>query len=345
MRSPIGLHAFFTTAALLIAACNDDENGPMDPVDPGPMMPTVEVVATGLLTPQGIELDDQGRLWIAEQGTGNDDGRISILTPDGMLHTFADQIPSNLVQGIPEGVHHILVQDEIFWAAAGFGEDSPDGLLLRDDLSGFTPGDPPDGGGTADDVGTFVLAADPTGTGQTNIYNLTLGPGGDVYIVDASANAVIRREAGSGALSVLATLPGIPNTSGVGPPEMEAVPTGIVFDGSRLLVTAFPGFPFVEGAGRVYAVELSGDVSIFRDGFTGAVDVTLDPAGNPVVLEYATGFMGNFIPNTGAVVRLSGGSAETVISGLNTPAGISFAADGSFYVSDLQGGRILKVTP
>ena len=346
MRLSSGPQAFPLIAALLFsAACNEDNRGPMDPIDPEPMEPTVEVIATGLLAPQGIELDDQGRLWIAEQGTGADDGRISVLTPDGTRHTYVDQVPSNIVQGSPEGIHHILVVDDVIWSAAGFGEDSPDGILLRDEISGYTPGDPPDATGTFDDVGTFVLAADPTGTGQTNIYNLTAGPGGDIYIVDASANAVIRREAGSGDLSVFATLPGIENSSGVGPPVMQAVPTGIVFDGSQFLVSAFPGFPFVEGAARVFAVDLSGNVTTLHEGLTSAVDLTFDPSGNLVVLEYATGFMGDFAPNTGAVVRLTGGGEETLISGLNTPAGIRFAPDGSFYVSDFAGGRILKVTP
>jgi len=354
MHLQSGPQAFPLIVTLLVSACNDDNGGPMDPIDPGPMMPTVEVIATGLLAPQGIELDASGRLWIAEQGTGADDGRISVLTPGGQVHPVLEGLPSNIVQGNPEGVHHLLfaggpVGEDLLLGAQGLGESSPEGNLLVVDLSGFTPGDPPltmDFVGVLD-IGAFVLAEDPTGTGQTNIYNMTHGPSPDmdIFIVDASANAVIQFEVETAALSVFATLPGIANDTGVGPPIMQAVPTGIVFDGSRFLVTAFPGFPFVEGAARVYAIDLSGNVSILHEGLTSAVDLTLDPAGNLVVLEYATGFMGDFAPNTGAVVRLAGGGEETLLSGLNTPAGIRFAPDGSFYVSDFAGGRILKVTP
>ncbi|MGH7563965.1 MAG: hypothetical protein ACREK5_06045 [Gemmatimonadota bacterium] len=137
MRLPTGLQPFATAVALLFSvACNDDNGGPTDPIDPGPVMPTVEVVATGLLAPQGIELDDQGRLWIAEQGTGADDGRISVLTPDGQVHPVLVGLPSNLVQGNPEGVHHLVFLGladgvELLLGAQGLGEDSRRGRTSR----------------------------------------------------------------------------------------------------------------------------------------------------------------------------------------------------------------------
>lgn len=344
-------YAIGTAAAILglgLAACDDDDGagpGPMEPEPPAG--PTITVVATGLLFPQGIELDEQGRIWVAEQGTGAMDGRISVVTPDGEVHTVLDGLASNIVQGSPEGVHHLVLREGELWGTQGLGEESPEGNLLRIDVSGFTPGDSPltMEDVIVEDVGTFAVTADPTGTAQTNIYNLAFGPDGDLFIVDASANAVIRREAGTGALSVLAALPPVPNDTGFGPPMMQAVPTGIVFEGGRLLVTAFPGFPFPDDAARVYEVDLAGNVSVFQNGLTGAVDLTLDTAGRPVVLQFGQGFQGNFISETGAAIRLSGGTTETLVDGLDSPGGIHFAPNGDFFVTEFGDGRLLRVTP
>ncbi|MGH7573221.1 MAG: ScyD/ScyE family protein [Gemmatimonadota bacterium] len=345
-------YAIGTATAVLmlgLAGCNDDDPGP-GPMEPEPPEgPTITVVATGLRFPTGIELDDQGRIWVAEEGTGPMESRISVITPDGEVHTVIDGLASNFVQGSPQGVHHLVLRDGEIWATQGLGEESPEGNLLRIDVSGFTPGDPPltMADVVVEDVGTFVLAADPTGTAQTNIYDLVFGPSGDLFITDASANAVLRREADTGALSVLAVLPPVPNDTGVGPPMMEPVPTGIVFEGGRLLVTAFPGFPFPDGAARVYAVDLAGNVSVFQDGLTGAVDLTLDTAGRPVVLQHARGFQADFLPLTGSVVRLlSGGATETLVEELLYPAGIHFAPNGDFYVTEqIPEGILLRVTP
>jgi sugar lactone lactonase YvrE len=339
-RHPLRV-ALAALALALPLACEDSSTGP----DGTPSEPQIEVLATGLRAPQGIAVDSQGRVWVAEQGSGSDDSRISMITADGTVHTVLDGLPSNLVMGSPAGVNHLLIQGGTLWGAQGLGEDDPRSNLLRIDISGFEAGDPPltMADVVVEEIGPFVLAEDPSGTGQTNIYNLAFGFGGDLFIVDASANAVIRRSA-SGALEVFAVLPGIPNTTGVGPPVMQAVPTGIVFDGSRLLVSSFPGFPFPIGAARVYAIDASGTVTEFRTGLTSAVDLTLDPAGRPIVAQLADGFTADFQPNTGKILRLTDQGTETILEDLNFPSGIAFPSADLLYVTDLTGGRVLRVT-
>ncbi len=306
------------------------------------------VFATDLIAPQGIEVDDEGRIWVAEQGTGNDDGRISVVMTDGQVHPFLTGLPSNIVQGQPESAHHLLFNGGMLWATLGLGEESPEGSLLRIDTTGFVPGDPPlsmDDVQNVEDVGSFVLDHNfDVDTDQTNIYNMTFGPDDNLFIADASANAVIRREADTGALSVVAALPPVPNLTSVGPPAMQAVPTGIVFAGDRLYVSAFPGFPFAENTARIYEVELNGDVSVFHEGLTTAVDLTLDPHGDLVVAQFG-GFnpTSGFLPGTGRIVRLNEGSVEPLASDVNFPAGIDFAPNGDLYIAAFADGQLLKV--
>jgi len=306
------------------------------------------VFATGLIAPQGIVVDDLGRIWVAEQGTGNTDGRISVVLPDGEVHPFLTGMPSNIVQGQPESAHHLLFHDGMLWATLGLGEESPDGRLLGIDTTGFVPGDPPlslDDVEVDEDVGSFVLDQDfDDDTDQTNIYNMTVGPDGDLIIVDASANAVLRRASDTGALSVVASLPRVTNPTPVGPPMTQAVPTAVVYTDDVLFVTSLPGFPFVENTGLIYQVDLDGEVSVFHEGFSMAVDMTLDPDGDFVVAQFG-GFdpASGFIPNTGSIVRLTEGSVEQLTTDLNFPAGIDFASNGDLYIAAFADGQLLRV--
>lgn len=341
LRAPIGA----PLVVALFAACSSE--GPMapPPPPPPPADPTVEVFASGLLAPQGIEVDGAGTVWVAEQGTGAADSRISAITPDGQVHPFLVGLASNIVQGSPEGVHHVQIRNGVLWAAQGLGEMSPEGNLLRVDLAGWSPGDPPLGLGDADvePVGAFVLAhAFAADTDQTNIYNMAFAPDGDLYLTDASANAILRRDAGTGALSVFAELPGIDNPTGMGPPVMQAVPTGIVHDGSRFLVTAFPGFPFPAEHSRVFEVDDAGSVSLFQNGLTSAVDMAFGPDGDVYVVEFGR-FGQGFEPATGRVVRLTAGEMEVVLEGLDFPAGIAFESADVFYLSSFGAGEVLRV--
>ncbi|MDL1878035.1 hypothetical protein FBQ85_23120, partial [Cytophagia bacterium CHB2] len=46
------------------------------------------VYASGLTGPIGIAVDGRGWLWVAEQGTGNQDSRVVVVTTDGQVHPF-----------------------------------------------------------------------------------------------------------------------------------------------------------------------------------------------------------------------------------------------------------------
>ena len=194
-------------------------------------MGQISVHATGLTHPIGVKADAQGRLWVAEQGSGNDDGQIAIVTADGQVHPFLTGLPSVPIEGEFESAQHLQFRDGALWITLGLGSENPTSSLIRADTSGFSPGDTPL---TMDDVeliegiGAFVTAQ---GFAQTNVYNLAFGPEGNQFLVDASANAILQRDAATGDLSVFASFDDLPNPTPVGPPMIQTVPTSIVFVG------------------------------------------------------------------------------------------------------------------
>ncbi|HLU37248.1 MAG TPA: ScyD/ScyE family protein [Thermomicrobiales bacterium] len=307
-----------------------------------------EVVASDLRAPQGIAVDERGWVWVAEQGTGNDDARISVITPEGEVATFIDGMPSNIVQGFPEGAHHLSFRDGHLWATLGLGEESPDGYLLIVDTTGFTPGQTPlslEDVDQQEDVATFVIGHEfDDDTNQSNIYNLAFGPEDDLFVVDASANAVLRRTAEGGDWTVFATLPPVANPTPVGPPMSQAVPTGIVYDGERLLVSCLPGFPMPDGEGRILELGSDGSTSLLVSGLTTVVDLQLSPRGDLVASQFgAFSLESGFAANAGSIVRIDGTEIDTLVTGLSHPAGIAFGPGGDLYVTAMTDGQVLKV--
>jgi len=305
----------------------------------------VSVYATGLTSPIGIEIDDQGRLWVGEEGTGNNDSRVSVITTDGQVYPFLTGLPSEIVEGDPFGAEHLAFDaNGNLLIAQGEGSNFLSESILTIDASGFSTDD------TARSVndlkaihkiGPFSLSQ---GAATTNTYSLAVGPDENLYIVDAGLNGIVKLERCTGNLSVFATFDPIPNLTTEGPPFMDAVPTGIVYTGDKFYVGLFVGFPFLLDSSRVVEVDLDGNVSLLKTGLTSVVDVAVDPRdGNVVFLQFAR-WEFPFVPNTGGVFKLKNGAIDTVAFGLNFPTGLRFAPNGDLFVSSFADGQILKIT-
>ncbi|QXD15201.1 ScyD/ScyE family protein [Rhodocaloribacter litoris] len=295
--------------------------------------------ATDLLTPIGLEMDTRGRLWVAQVGTGNNDGRISVVTPDGQVYPFLDGLGS-----VPEadgnaGTYHLRFIDGRLYFSNGMGTVTPEGYLLRVDTTGFTPGDPPRPLAAIDTVTNVGAFATDNGFPANNLYDLAEGPDGDLFLVDAGANALFRMDGATGALSVLATFDPIPNPTPVGPPMIDPVPTSVVYHEGRLYVSLFTGFPFLDGLAGVYEVSMTGEVTPVQEGLTLVTDLAVDPAdGSLLALQMARfDLEGGFLPETGSLVRLSGGTVDTLLSGLMLPSAMYPAPDDNVYLSSLIG--------
>jgi len=219
-----------------------------------------------------------------------------------------------------------------FWGGAG--------KLYSVDVSSFKPGDLARTAQelTGEDIGTYVRAQQLSTPINTNLYNLTIGPDGSLYIADSGANAIIRRDKDTKALSVFARLPNVTAMA-------EAVPTGIVYDGSKFLVSTLSGFPFAPGAAKIYQISRMGQVSDYKTGFTALTDITLTSGRKPIVVEYG-GFSLTppaigFVPANGRVADEAG---KTLATKLDLPTDIERFGPRTYYVLSHGAGTITKLT-
>ncbi len=336
---------FTTLLSLLVLLASTSCHELFDLVDElQPDEAKVSKYASGLSAPFGLEVDAKGQVWVAEAGTGNNDGRISMITSKNKVYPVIEGFVSVLPPDEPTalGISHFVLNDHKLFVLNGV-----EGKLYKADLSSFHPGDAPLQASElkSEDIATFVLDHDfgDQERNESNPYNLAVTPEGDIYITDAAANAIIKREAHTGKLSVFATLPGIKNPTEIGPPMIDAVPTGIVYDGHQFLVSTLTGFPFLQDEALVYQVDMDGNVSVYQDGFTTLVDIILGADKRPVVLQYAV-FGQGFAPMTGRVVRVKEEKNEVIADELNYPLGIARKGLNTYYVTNSTEGKVMKIS-
>jgi hypothetical protein len=324
--SSLALLALFTAAG-----CDDIE--PIITAEPTHFIP--EVVASGLTLPLGMSFDGLGRAWVTESGTGKNDARVSLVTKDGKVYPVITGLASIVSNEAVEGIGHVLYQEGILYILEG-----ATGTLYIANVAGFKPGDAPVDAKTLpkEDIGTFVKAQMLTNPVNTNVYNLTFGPNGDLYIVDSGANAVIKRNSQTKALSVFARIPNVG-------PTTEAVPTGITFDGQKFLVSGLSGFPFGAGATKIHRVDLAGNVSDYQTGFTTLTDITLSANNKPIVVQYARFALAPPTPGFQAKTGLiTNGDKTILLDGLDRPTDIEQVNDRLYYVLNSGDGTLVKLT-
>ena len=323
---------------MLLTSCDKDD--PISPEEPD----GTAIFASGLMAPQGIEVDGLGRLWVAEQGTGSNDGVISMIDSEGTRHPFVTNIPSSTQEGMAGSAHHLLVDGQTLWAALGVTSEVSTSQLLKFDFNDFEAGDPPiemNNGHIVADISALVLSYPfQNQTNESNVYNLALGPANKILLVDAAANAVIEFDKSSQALKVLAELPTTVNASGQGPPRVDAVPTGITFHNGQIYVSAFGGFPFTPGTSKIYQVDMNGSVTLHFDGLNGAVDLLLDGS-DLIVVEFAT-FQGGFQANSSRILRINGNQLQVIEENLHFINAACIGAGRELYFSSIQTGEILR---
>ena len=306
-----------------------------------PQPPKVSDVASGLAFPLGVDVDDDGQLWITESGTGlTNDGEVSLITKDGKLYPVVQGFSSFTSEGAVVGLNHLILKDGILWILHGI-----EGRLYKLNVSAYRPGDAPLQAKDLEfeDIGTFVKNYNfEEDTNETNIYNITVGPDGDFYITDAAANAIIRRHASSGELNIFAVVPAIPNPGNPDFPTVQSVPTGIAFDGDKFLVSTFTGYPFPRQA-TIFEFDLQGNATKYQGGLSNLTDLALGTDHHPVVVEYSTFSAQGFAPNAGRLVFSSRQKNVSVLTGLNFPTSIERSGLKTYYITYPVDGKIQKV--
>ncbi len=307
-------------------------------------------IATGLVLPVGLEADSSGQLWVAEMGADPTDpaapgvGRVSMLA--GNLDGGFTQVPllENIpvafnTFGEPSGTHHIsFASDGSMLVATGgpyIPGQLPLGSITRLDptFSSLAAGPHAiDGAATIENIPIFPYVRQDAGYADSNVYSAA-EIGGDLWIVDAGANAVIRRDA-AGGFSVLADIPNKVNPKGTTPPTSQSVPTRIISDGrGGAYLAELTGFPFVDGSADIYRLAADGTLTTVASGLKTLVDLTLAEDGSLLVCS-----AGDFdpttqqpTPGTGKVLRVrQDGSFETFIDGLWLPTGVEIVDEDVF---------------
>lgn len=308
-----------------------------------PVQPTVTTVVNGLIAPIGIETDGSGRLFVSEQGTGKNDGRVLEITPDGNVYPvvtglYSVKRPDNEL----DATDHLLAANGVLYILNAKGLYS---IKLASVKAGSAPISA--SGLIPEPIQQFVIdypfAQD---TDESHPYNMTLGPDGAIYIADAAANAIIRRSA-TGQLSIVSAVPGITNSNPAGPPPgppvIESVPTGIVFDGKQFAISTLLGFPFPAGKALIYQMDLAGKISTFQQTFNSLIDIENDGSGNYLVLEFASFGPTGFAPKTGRLIRAKGSQREVILDNLNLPTDLKIVDEHTAYLTSLGDGTLSKI--
>lgn len=325
----IGLLACFAGILLFVSSCTKK--------DPPPRKLSVTTIASGLNQPIGLEVDNHGRVWVAESGSGKNDGKVSVILPDGKKFDAITGFESVISPGgESEGPSHLLFADGMLYILGAHAK------MYKVAETKLNPGYTVLKASALDveDIGKFVLSKK---FAESHPYNLTVGPNGNIYITDAAANAILRHEK-SGALGIVATLSQVENPLPVGPPKIDAVPTGILYDGQNFLVTTLVGFPFPPGKASILKITPAGAISTYQTGFTSLVDIAAGGTLGRLVLEHGVFGQMGFTPKTGRLVWATGNSITPLAEGLNQPAGLKQANDHTWYVTAFGDGTVLKVT-
>lgn len=300
----------------------------------------------------GIEIDAAGNIWATENGTGNDDGQITIVDPSGNKNLFMAGLPSTYIAAAGEVVGSYRTYqrpNNKVLIVVGEGSNLLSETLLIVDKSGYTPGNPLTLSSVEQTLqhGAFVHAQ---GFVQSNPFNIEWDAEGNIYTADAGANSIVKWDKNTGAFSIVKTIDRFPNPLPFGPPMIDPVPTGVLRkpDGS-FFVSQLTGFPFIQGAANVYNLDAAGNMSVYASGFSCLTDLAFDPRdSNLCVLQF--GVFGpvdstlNFILGSAAVIKIyPDGSRDTLSQGIGgLSSSFTFDAAGNLYVTDLVFGQILK---
>jgi hypothetical protein len=314
----------------------------------------ISVIGTGFRAPIGIEVDADKNIWIAESGTGQADGAISVIWADGTIERVIDSLPSifDAEANETQGSLKIQLLNDQYLAVfiSEVGGELGSSILIYD-RSGFQQGNASlrtSDALNAIHVGEQVIGR--LGFAESNPYSL-VDNGCEMLIVDAAANSIIRRDGLTGVMNVFATLSSKPNPLPFGPPFYEPVPTRILKDpNGGFLLSQLTGFPFLDGASNIYQVSSEGEVSVRDSNLTLVTDMRHHPSGDGILALQFAQFRGDSLPpflfNSSMITHLKNdGSRDTIASGFGPSPGMAVNADGTIYVTHLFLGMVMQIQP
>ncbi len=305
--------------------------------------PSISILIDGLQNPVGIDVLPDGGVLIAEEGSGERDesAGVMLVAGDGSAGRIISGLPSSRDSGDLSGVPFVAI--------------APDGMTLYTSHFGLgklltlplkRPVTVPSNPFRLDDMGETML---PQNAVQlANPFDLTFDAAGVPVVSDATSNGVAKLTA-DGTTQFFHRFDPLPNPDEPSD-RIDAVPTGIERIGDEYFVTLTGGCPYPAGSGQLVAIDEARNERIVRDGLHMPIDVAQSPDGTIWVLEFAqfsddaSCFSGEgYRPNTGRLSKLIGDTRQIVLTELDFPGSISFARDGTAYISEVFAGRVLKI--
>ena len=297
--------------------------------------PTVEVFATGFVNPIGIDIDANGNLWVAEQGTGSGNtAKVSMVLPGGQVFPFLINLPSSAPAFEPIGATDVSFDiDGKLLIAQGQNTngDTLGSKILKVDTAGFSQNF-----NVRNRSNIEAIINLNTLQANGNPYKITVGPDNDLFIVDAYFNNIVRWKRSNQTLSIFSTYAPIG--------QVEAVPTCIAYNITNFFVGILTGLPIPVGAAKIYSLDFSGNNTIYQDGLTAIVDVAINPIDHTIYALQHAQFGPPWLNNKGRLFRIHNGVVDTLLSEMPRPAGMVFAPNGDLFITTLQDDNILKIS-
>ncbi|MEP7365440.1 MAG: ScyD/ScyE family protein [Acidobacteriota bacterium] len=171
-----------------------------------------------------------------------------------------------------------------------------------------------------------------------------------LYVVEAGQNSLYRVNATTGRAQVVARFAPTPNPTQIGPPVIDAVPTGAVVVGNQVLVSMLSGFPFLPGNGSVRAVNITASpvtVDPWITGLNSAIDIgyrTVSGANRFFVLGFSSNMLGQ-PPGAGQLWQYDSPAGKVIANDLIAPTGMAVdQTSGDIFIAEVETGNIKKVT-
>ena len=323
--------------------------------DDGGGAASFKVLASGLNYPRGLKFGPDGKLYVAEAGTGATPlhstqscpelqphvfspyfgsptgGRISKIDPSsGYRTTVVDNLPTSVGTNAdgtradvfgPADVAFIDNRLYVLQSGAGCGHGVPSlpNSILRINSNGRHT--------IIADLGNWSIAH-PGANNEPDDYT----PEGNWYSMTVVEDHFYALEPNHGNFVKVGLHGRIREVVDISASEGHIVPTAIANKEGNFYVGDLGVFPST-GISSVFKITPSGTIKKIATGFSAILGLVLDKHSNIYVLEMTTG--NPFpTPGTGRIRKLKpNGIIETVITGLNFPTAMTMGPDGNLYVS------------
>lgn len=330
------------------------------------------VIADGLDAPRGLTFAPDGKLYVAEAGSGgngacipspNIPGAILCYGATGAISVIENNSFRRVITGLPSiaslgstaipdgsdasGPHDLLFDNSgnpFVITGLASAPENRDNLLGVSDFGQILAiqnfNNNPRWSQFAD-LAMYENDNNPDGDNgpggiNTNPFYMTL-QGNNILAIDAGGNDLLSVDLNNGNISTEAVFPARNVSNPLGGPDisMQSVPTSVAIGpDDTIYVSELTGSPFPQNQARIYTVE-NKTPQVYLDGFTNIIDFALADNGYLYVLEDNTHSILSQDPTSALIEVKPNGDRRTLLSdGLISPTAIAIDEENFIYISN-----------